>query len=403
MLQLSHPIAQEVAIIVSSLIGYSIAICNRNGSIIGTTEYDRFNKFNQGAYEAIKTGKEIIISTKNINKFEGAKLGINLPLKLNNQIIGAVEIAGDPNRIKIHGKLTKMTVETMIKAALMEKQTSLESRALENFLYTLLYEQLDETEQSLRERASLLGIDLKKPRIAIVIHIQDFQYVQIQKEKVLKCIKFVLNGNDQYLSAYTGGNNFVVFVPIIPTSENFEIKKNVNRISKTFITTIKKQLGLESVIGIGSLNNKSYYSLKTNFQEACEALSTGNNFKKERNIYFFDELGLDLILNNIPQKVADNFLKNIIGDKEKSFDCILDSTLLYTLEVFFECNLNISETARILFVHRNTLLYRLDKIFKITKRDPRIFSEAMELKILLLLKHSSSLKENQPVMNVAIQ
>jgi carbohydrate diacid regulator len=403
MLQLSHPIAQEVAIIVSSLIGYSIAICNRNGSIIGTTEYDRFNKFNQGAYEAIKTGKEIIISTKNINKFEGAKLGINLPLKLNNQIIGAVEIAGDPNRIKIHGKLTKMTVETMIKAALMEKQTSLESRALENFLYTLLYEQLDETEQSLRERASLLGIDLKKPRIAIVIHIQDFQYVQIQKEKVLKCIKFVLNGNDQYLSAYTGGNNFVVFVPIIPTSENFEIKKNVNRISKTFITTIKKQLGLESVIGIGSLNNKSYYSLKTNFQEACEALSTGNNFKKERNIYFFDELGLDLILNNIPQKVADNFLKNIIGDKEKAFDNILDSTLLYTLEVFFECNLNISETARILFVHRNTLLYRLDKIFKITKRDPRIFSEAMELKILLLLKHSSSLKENQPVMNVAIQ
>jgi carbohydrate diacid regulator len=403
MLQLSHPIAQEVAIIVSSLIGYSIAICNRNGSIIGTTEYDRFNKFNQGAYEAIKTGKEIIISTKNINKFEGAKLGINLPLKLNNQIIGAVEIAGDPNRIKIHGKLTKMTVETMIKAALMEKQTSLESRALENFLYTLLYEQLDETEQSLRERASLLGIDLKKPRIAIVIHIQDFQYVQIQKEKVLKCIKFVLNGNDQYLSAYTGGNNFVVFIPIIPTSEYSEIKKNVNRISKTFITTIKKQLGLESVIGIGSLNNKSYYSLKTNFQEACEALSTGNNFKKERNIYFFDELGLDLILNNIPQKVADNFLKNIIGDKEKAFDNILDSTLLYTLEVFFECNLNISETARILFVHRNTLLYRLDKIFKITKRDPRIFSEAMELKILLLLKHSSSLKENQPVMNVAIQ
>jgi len=174
--------------------------------------------------------------------------------------------------------------------------------------------------------------------------------------------------------------------------DTLETKKTLYRISKNIIKEINSHLGLEAMVGIGSLNNKSYYSLKENFQEACEALSGGKRFKRENKIYFIDDSGLSLLLNNVPQNIAVSFLKYMIGDKEKAFNSVLDSTLLYTLKVFFDCNLNISETSRVLFIHRNTLLYRLDKIYKLTKRDPRIFSEAMELKILLLLLASSVLK-----------
>ncbi|MBZ4653568.1 MAG: transcriptional regulator, CdaR [Peptococcaceae bacterium] len=400
---LSHTFAQEIANKVSPLIGHNVNIFNMEGIIIGSLDSERIDGFHQGALEAIKTGREVTITDEKSSKLKGVKPGVNLPLEFNGSTIGAVGITGSPDKVRTLTYLTKMTVETMIKMAFMEKEAQLDSKAKEHILYNIIFEQIDETRETLKQRAALLGFDIDIPRVAVVLHLDGYENCKIanaEKDKVLDCIKYVMAGNKHYLSAYTGSNEFVVFLPVNPSDEKSSLKKYISRTCKSIANTIKNYLNLDCTIGVSSLCSETVLSYKKSYRDAADSLAIGKKFKGHGGVYFTDDLGLELILNCVPSDTADKFIKNTLGEKKKAITGILDETLLYTLKVFFDCNLNISETARALFIHRNTLLYRLDKIYKLTKRDPRIFDEAIELKILFLL-NKTLLKQEEAVVKLA--
>ena len=123
--------------------------------------------------------------------------------------------------------------------------------------------------------------------------------------------------------------------------------------------------------------------LARSFKEAQVALEVGKVFDTEKTIVSYDNLGIARLIYQLPTTLCEMFLREVF--KKGSIDS-LDQETLFTIQRFFENNLNVSETSRKLFVHRNTLVYRLEKIKRLTGLDLREFDDAIVFKVALMVK-----------------
>jgi carbohydrate diacid regulator len=135
-------------------------------------------------------------------------------------------------------------------------------------------------------------------------------------------------------------------------------------------------------IGIGTVVD-NMRDLSSSFREAQISLEVGKVFDEEKNIIHYENLGIGRLIYQLPTTLCEMFLKEVF--RKGSIDS-LDNETLHTIQKFFENNLNVSETSRKLFVHRNTLVYRLEKICKLTGLDLREFDHAIVFKIALMVK-----------------
>lgn len=113
------------------------------------------------------------------------------------------------------------------------------------------------------------------------------------------------------------------------------------------------------------------------------ALVIGGIFDNEKAVINYNKLGIGRLIFQLPTTLCKLFLNEVF--KDGSFES-LDSETMYTIQKFFENNLNVSETSRQLYIHRNTLVYRLDKIQKSTGLDLRMFDDAIIFKVAMLVK-----------------
>ena len=157
--------------------------------------------------------------------------------------------------------------------------------------------------------------------------------------------------------------------------------KHIEKLASTIADTISGEFYVHAVIGIGTTVD-NLKDLARSFKEAQTALEVGKVFDTEKTIISYDSLGIARLIYQLPTTLCETFLKEVF--KRGSIDS-LDQETLFTIQRFFENNLNVSETSRKLFVHRNTLVYRLEKIKKITGLDLREFDHAIIFKIALMV------------------
>lgn len=122
--------------------------------------------------------------------------------------------------------------------------------------------------------------------------------------------------------------------------------------------------------------------LQTAYQEARTALEVGKIFNSQKNTFGYNQLGIGRLLYQIPLPICKMFIDEIF--QEHDLDS-LDEETLRIIETFFKNNLNLSETSRQLYIHRNTLVYRLEKIQKKFNLDIRTFEDALTLKIAMMV------------------
>ena len=153
-------------------------------------------------------------------------------------------------------------------------------------------------------------------------------------------------------------------------------------IAENIEQNIAKELGVKVVIGI-STAAKHLRELADRYKEAQVAIEVGKVFDDDKSIIHYENLGLGRIIYQLPTTLCEMFLSEVF--KKNPIES-LDQETLYTINKFFENNLNVSETSRKLFVHRNTLVYRLEKIKKLTGLDLREFDHAIIFKVALMVK-----------------
>ncbi|MCL1807748.1 MAG: helix-turn-helix domain-containing protein [Oscillospiraceae bacterium] len=149
----------------------------------------------------------------------------------------------------------------------------------------------------------------------------------------------------------------------------------------TIEDTLRSELMVSTVIGIGSVC-KQIKDLAASYKEAEVAIEVGKVFDTAKSIVAYESLGLGRLIYQLPTRMCEMFLTEIF--KKNGID-VLDRETLDTILCFFDNSLNISETSRKLFVHRNTLVYRLEKIRKLTGLDLREFDHAVVFKVALMV------------------
>ena len=164
--------------------------------------------------------------------------------------------------------------------------------------------------------------------------------------------------------------------------------KKIEKLAKSIADTLNAEFFAKVTIGIGTVVD-SIKDLARSYKEAQVALEVGKVFDTEKNIISYENLGIGRLIYQLPTTLCEMFLQEVF--KDGSLDN-LDRETLLTIQCFFENNLNVSETSRKLFVHRNTLVYRLEKIRKLTGLDLREFDHAITFKVALMVKRYLSTK-----------
>ena len=158
--------------------------------------------------------------------------------------------------------------------------------------------------------------------------------------------------------------------------------RDLEKLARSIVDTLGGEFYTKAQVGIGSVI-AGIKDLARSFREAQAALEVGKVFDTERLIVSYDNLGIARIIYQLPTTLCEQYLREVF--KKGSIES-LDHETLFTIQKFFENNLNVSETSRKLFVHRNTLVYRLEKIKKLTGLDLREFDHAIIFKVALMVK-----------------
>ena len=179
--------------------------------------------------------------------------------------------------------------------------------------------------------------------------------------------------------------DIAVIKQIEPETEIEELEQIAIQIEDT----LRNELFVKAVIGIGTIA-EHLRSLADAYKEAQTAIDVGKVFDTEKSIINYENLGIGRLIYQLPTTLCDIFLTEVF--KKNSIES-LDQETLFTINKFFENNLNVSETSRKLFVHRNTLVYRLEKIKKLTGLDLREFDHAIVFKVALMVRKYLSSRE----------
>ncbi|HHW57250.1 MAG TPA: polyketide synthase regulator [Clostridia bacterium] len=235
----------------------------------------------------------------------------------------------------------------------------------EEFLLKMLYGEFDEN--SIYYYAEKYKID-KSVRYAVVI-------VETKNEidDALKIINNIFNRTNLYTVKLNDKKFVVIF-------SSHKEKDSLIDFSKTMKDMIESE-GYTKVKIASSSSLVPLHEIHKAYKEAETALLLGQKLEGEKGIYLYDDYIFAEILWGIDVEKVNQFIKKLDID----FSLFKEEELIQTLNAFFRNSLNLSETARELYVHRNTLVYRLDKIFKMTGLDAKKFDDALLLKTMMVL------------------
>lgn len=360
----------------------NINIMDETGCIIASSDLSRIGTYHTGAQQVISQKLEELIIC-NQDEYAGAKNGINLPIIIEDEIVGVVGITGEKEEVQILGKI----IQKMTKILIMDSYQSNQKKRMEsmknNFVFSWLFASEDsgETEENIMLRGRLLGIDIHTDRVVMVLGIvngkedeKNFGIDVADQElydKVIKEIKRCLGQAPRHLVAQIG-TRIVVFY------QSSDIREALAA-AKMMIENVKKQYDCQLYCGIGT-EGANRIEIRRSYKEADIACNLALRLKN-RNIKVYSDVDIELLLQSISRHERDMFLKKIFKD------CPEDDIFRWVqmLRCYSENNGSITKTAEDCYIHKNTLQYRLAKLKEVTGYDPRNIKESIPLYIAMMI------------------
>lgn len=270
---------------------------------------------------------------------------------------------GGSDDVYMVGKLAAFQIQNLLVAykERFDKDNFIKNLLLDNLLLVDIY-----------SRSKKLRIKMEAPRTVMIIEAgegKDANSVEVIRE----CLG---NGNRDFITA-VDENSVIVVKEILEEVPKAELE----RVAKSIITTLEKEGASDVHIAYGSIVGE-LKEVSRSYKEAKMALDVGKIFFGEREIMAYSELGIGRLIYQLPIPLCKMFIREIFGNKSPDD---FDEETVVTINKFFENSLNVSETSRQLFIHRNTLVYRLDKLQKSTGLDLRVFEDAITFKIAMMV------------------
>ena len=357
---MSNRMFQTVIHQTKDIIGRTIGVIDENGIVIACSEFAKIGESKQRIREELAFSSSTII-------YEGYTYRF-ISTTGKNECIAFVE-GSDTHAAKM-AELVSIFLSN-IKSLYDEKYDKgsfIKSIILDNILPSDIYIKSNELHFSNDEN-----------RVVIVV-----KFTPGTDTKPYEIIQSIVGDSDSDYVINISEQDVVIVREIDKTVEIEEIEKY----ARDLIITISKEHGARVLIGISSIV-ENLKDLARAYKESRIALEVGKVFDIEKPIMSYKNLGIGRLIYQLPTTLCEIFLGEVF--KKGSLES-LDRETLMTVQSFFENNLNVSETSRKLFVHRNTLVYRLEKIRKLTGLDLREFEHAVTFKVALMVKKYLSSK-----------
>lgn len=377
---LNRDLAQQIVSRTMGIIDRNINVMNEKGIIIGSGDDKRIDKIHDGAIAVIQKKAVVEINEEESIQMQGSKPGVNLPILFKNEIVGVVGITGNPEEVRNYGQLVKMAAEMILEQAFLMEQIQWDERIKEEIIYQLIQGEIT-SDPWILERAETLGISLDIPRVAILIELISTdcseEDIRNRRKKIITVLKGLLDNNDLMAIAYS--TNIILLKECLIDKENWNSIQTFTRLN-SLRTQIEQMTNIKVKFAMGT-----YYptleGISKSYSEAKKALEIGQILFPDNKVYSYQDLGFPILLNEIPKNINHPLYQHIntIFKNDKKGE------LHQTLKVFVEENGEIKQTAERLFIHRNTLHYRLDKIKEITGKDPKKIKDLIELYTSYLL------------------
>lgn len=270
------------------------------------------------------------------------------------------------------GKLAAFQIQNLLVAykERFDKDNFIKNLLLDNLLLVDIY-----------SRAKKLHIQTDNKRVAIIIETDN-----TKESNVLEVMRTYFSSNSKDFITAVDENNVIVVKDLMEGDGGREIEKTAAGIA----AFLEKEHMKNARIAYGTIVN-GIKEVSRSYKEAKMALDVGKIFFGERNVIAYSELGIGRLIYQLPIPLCKMFIKEIFDGKSPDD---FDEETLTTINKFFENSLNVSETSRQLFIHRNTLVYRLDKLQKSTGLDLRVFEDAITFKIALMVVKYMKYMEN---------
>ena len=370
-MNITHELAQPIIDRLSKTLKNPISIMNTSGRIVASTDHDRLNDYHQGAITAIQSREDLYVSDKECESLSGTREGITLPLFLHRECIGALGIAGDPEQISLVASVIRVAVISLIEVAQMEKLASYRQKILDIWIGNLMSDHFDDYNHMI-EQANYLGIDLSRTCSLIVIHIHPVLLSQLSLlEQVIG--ETVCAHAGLHFFTYTGQGRFVIAANMGSLDDRALLHELCDDLDR--VLTERKQ---SFHIGVGHPGSgiKGY---RQSYVDAYHSVRVAERLSSAKRVLYYYEHHVFRLLESVPDYVRDTFVANQIEGRN------LDPVLLNTLKTYFALNRHVNETAATLYIHRNTLLFRLKKIADNLGLDPQDFYDSIALQALLYL------------------
>lgn len=244
----------------------------------------------------------------------------------------------------------------------LDKDSFLQNLILDNLLLVDIY-----------NRAKKLLVPVEGNRAVLLIEADCEDNGEIME--LLKGLFVPYNGD--YLTAVEEKN--IILIKSLEEGEGYQELKET---AETIVDMVNAEAMVNVKVSYGTIVSE-LKDVSKSFKEAKVALEVGRIFYAERHVTAYHALGIGRLIYQLPENLCRIFIREIFGSEEMPED--IDEEILSTVQKFFENNLNISETARQLFVHRNTLVYRIEKVQKATGLDMRVFEDALTFNIALMV------------------
>jgi len=352
---MSNRLFQTVIYQMKDVVGRTIGVIDEGGVVITCSELGKVGESKQRIREELTYSSESVVYEGYTYRFIGTD-------SVKNDCIVFVE--GDDSHASKMSEILSITLGN-IKGMYDEKydkSSFIKNIILDNILPSDIHTKSSELHFGTEDRrvvivAKLNGTASVTPYEAAMNLIQD------------KSHDYIINISEQD----------VVIVKEIARSTTIE---QIEKFCFELIDSIYKDYSVKAVTGVSSIV-ENLKDLARAYKEARIALEVGKVFDIEKPVMSYENLGIGRLIYQLPTTLCEIFLGEVF--KKGSLES-LDRETLMTVQSFFENNLNVSETSRKLFVHRNTLVYRLEKIRKLTGLDLREFEHAVTFKVALMVK-----------------
>ncbi len=379
---LTHELAQQIVEQVNQILAKDISLCNPEGLILASSHPERVGS--------------ILEESTNLNADQPTILknddgtSVITPLFFQGTQAASLVIYDD-EAWQDHIKLVRSLAELLGERYLELQEPLPESK--DRIIYRLLKTEDPANFTDLAAEATLAGFDLAKPRIAIVVRLANFWQTFFKGEqeadsreanilrfrnKIEQALNSFFTSSSDNIVSYLGDDLFVILKDVSSTTEEkfTELfRKNYQNITSQIKNSIIDQV----TMGVGSYHT-DLIGLRDSYREAALALELGERMWGGNRPYHINNLGIAGIVAEASVEKKLDFADRLLGP------LLPHQELLRTMEEFFKHNLNLTNTADALKIHRNTLIYRLDKITSIINLDPRFFQEAVQIYLALLIK-----------------